>query len=304
MFYLSLFTFVFFVAITMADVKKEYGEFLLKHLDTVERDLFIQRNYSSRTLFKGVFGFNWCSSLDLQLNISTNSVRLYSCELARYLSFEKINAFQYKHQELLIQKENYYYVYTDTSNGTEMTYYFSLSGRLSHWSKNKKPFVYIIYRHNKIDQLLIKKAKPVQVWLTKSGLIQKIGIHTSYDYHFGVLKKVSKKELPIWKYEYDEFLNMTHWHGLGHFESMKYDNEWDRIIYLKDKNACRFNFRYETKASKKYILESQKCLNSTQQDKVFELLGPKLLIKSPNDQLDKKFRNADSITEGGNHANF
>ena len=83
---------------------------------------------------------------------------------------------------------------------------------------------------------------------------------------------------------------MTLWRGPSSSEEMKYDSEWDRIVYLKDKNDCRFRYQYELKDSKKFILESKKCLNSREKETLFEMVSPRLLVKSPTDQLGKEFR--------------
>ena len=71
---------------------------------------------------------------------------------------------------------------------------------------------------------------------------------------------------------------------------MKYDNEWDRIVYLEDKHDCRFRFDYKIKDTKKFILETEKCLNSKVHDSLFEIVSPGLLVKAPSDSLGKEFR--------------
>lgn len=289
MFYLSLFTFVFFVAVTMADVKKEHGEFRLNHTDNVQKNIALQRQYSSRSLFKGYFGFNWCSTLDFKLSITNGEISVYDCDVGKTITFEKSDS--------RLVKQAVYYLYKKPN----LTYFFSLEGRLSHWITSGGDTIYIIYNNDRMAQLISKTKKSLTISVSYDGLIQKIGDDSTYEYTQGVLQRVLKNKKMRWQYQYDEFLNMTHWRSQTHNELMKYDSEWDRIVFFKDKNDCRFHFQYEIKEAKKYIFESQKCLNTNEHTTLFEVIGPRLLVKSPNDSLGKEFRNADSFKQGANN---
>ena len=138
-----------------------------------------------------------------------------------------------------------------------------------------------------------KSLPPQPITWSPQGLILNVGNQLSYEYDQGLLRLALKDKNIQWRYNYDEFLNMISWHGLGLFEVMKYDSDWDRIVYLKDANNCRFHFRYQIENTKKYIVETEKCLREEVRESLFEVVHPKLLIKAPTDILSKEFRKND-----------
>ncbi len=289
MFYVSLFVFVFFLALsTMAEVKKEFGEFKTVHTEQLRNQPILQRHYSSRSLFKGVFGFNWCSQLDYKITVSDNEMSVFDCEAGKHIVFKKINVDRFHSVDLqndLVVENGW--IRFDRS---PLTLYFSKDGRLSHWTASSSDSVHVIYKGNSATQLRTTKSGVLDVTYGKDGLVKSVGKSFSYEYNQGLLRAVLKDGKSIWRYQYDEFLNMTLWRGPSSSEEMKYDSEWDRIVYLKDKNDCRFRYQYELKDSKKFILESKKCLNSREKETLFEMISPRLLVKSPTDQLGKEFR--------------
>tara|TARA_B110001454_G_C12723272_1_gene436197 strand:+ start:36152 stop:37051 length:900 start_codon:yes stop_codon:yes gene_type:complete len=297
MFYVSLFIYIFFIAATaMADVKKEFGEFLITHSEKTEKQILVSRHYSSRSLYKGVFGFNWCSNLDYKINMSDDEMSLFDCELSKRVTFKRIspNQFENKENQLKLSIKDHLIQYEKST----ITYFFSMDGQLSHWTavSFENP-VYVIYKNGKAHLLMNKKFGSLELKSSGDGLILKIGTEISYEYTQGLLKKVTQSKKTLWQYQYDEFLNMTLWRSPSSFEAMKYDSEWDRITELKDKENCRFRFQYEVKKSKKYILESKKCATQTERETVFEMVSPKMLIQSSSDKLGKEFR------QGGKNEN-
>lgn len=287
MFYVLLY--IFFIAVTvMAEVKKEFGEFLTTHSEKLETQQIIKRHYSSRSLFKGVFGFNWCSDLDYKINVDKNEMTLFDCELGKRLTFTRTSPSRFENTEnqLKLQVKDHLIQYRKTTT----TYYFSMDGRLSHWTAISGHPIYVIYKDGQIHRLLAKKTGALAVTVTGDGLILKIVPNFTYEYNQGLLQRVKQSKKTIWQYQYDEFLNMTLWRSPSSFESMKYDSEWDRIVELKDKDDCRFRFQYEVKKSKKYILEAKKCVAQSERETVFEMVSPRLLIQSNSDQLSPEFR--------------
>lgn len=288
MFYVSLFFFVFFLAATtMADVKKEFGEFRLTHTENIGTIPILKRHYSSRSLYKGVFGFNWCSDLDFKVSV-TDEMSIFDCELGKRVSFKQTGPTRFENEEynlkLIIRDHLIVYKRAHSS------YFFSMDGRLSHWMASSLPEIYVIYKGDRIVRLMGKKIRTLNVNYNREGLVQTLGSDYTYTYTKGLLNKVQKRKRPLWQYQYDEFLNMTLWRSPSNFEFMKYDSEWDRIIELKDKESCRFRFQYEIKKSKKYIVESKKCATQPEKETVFEMVSPRLLIKPSSDQLGTEFR--------------
>ncbi len=289
MFYFNLFFYLFLVASSMADVKKEFGEFRLTHTDRIENAISIHRFYSSRSLFKGYFGPNWCSPIDYKLSITSSSLNFFNCEQGKYLTFTKTAVDTYWNQDTQtgITVAGSYLRYIDAN----AAYFFSTTGQLNYWVPNGKQPIYVIYKNNQISQLMLKTKAPFKFSSSKDGLLQKIGTNTNFIYKQGLLNLVKQGRKTTWHYEYDEYLNMILWKGLSEQEHMKYDNLWDRIVYLEDKNNCRFRFDYKIKNAKKFILESEKCLNTKVHETLFEVISPRLLVKSPTDTLGKEFRN-------------
>ncbi|MBL7543486.1 MAG: hypothetical protein JNL11_06695 [Bdellovibrionaceae bacterium] len=281
--------FIFFLALTtMAEVKKEFGEFVVTHVDTLKNQKVVQRHYSSRSLFKGLFGFNWCSTLDYRLTIEDSIITVFDCELGRTLSFKKSKSgvFQNTRLQLEITEKKQQWQWIRPPN----TYVFSQEGRLNYWIDHDNNIVYIDYRDRLPHRLLSKKTGPLVIESTSSGVIKKIGPTLIYEYSQNLLNKVINKKKRTWQYQYDEFLNMTLWRGPSSYESMKYDSEWDRIIFLKDQRDCRFRYQYEIKKNKKFIVESKKCLNAAEHETLFEVTPPRPIIKTLNDQLGNEFR--------------
>jgi hypothetical protein len=299
MLYVSLFVFVFFIAATtMAEVKKEFGEFKITHVDKIKNQAVVQRHYSSRSLYKGYFGFNWCSSLDYKVTVAENAMSLFDCELGKRIEFKKTGPFRYENDRYQIKLSvTAIWIQLDR---TDVKYFFSLDGKLSHWQiKNQEP-IYIVYKNNQPQQLMSKKLGRLEISspsAASGAAIQKIGAELMYEYDKGLLKKVSNTKKTLLHYQYDEFLNMTLWRSPSNFESMKYDSEWDRIVYLKDQDNCRTRFQYEVKQTRKYILESKKCINHKEKDTLFEMTGQQILVQTPSDQLGKEFR------QGANNEN-
>ncbi|GEM_PF-2677284 len=288
MFYVSLFFFVFcLAATTMADVKKEFGEFRLTHAEKIGNETVLTRHYSSRSLFKGVFGFNWCSDLDYKISIA-DEMSIFDCVLGKRVSFKQINPKRFENEEnnLKLIVRDHLIVYQQPHS----TYFFSTDGRLSHWTAPSQTEIYVVHKGDRIVRLMGKKIGTVSLSYTRDGLVHTLGSAYNYEYTQGLLNKVQKTKRSFWQYQYDEFLNMTLWRSPSNFESMKYDSEWDRIVELKDKEACRFRFQYEIKKSKKYIVETKKCAAQTEKETVFEMVSPRLLIKSSSDQLGNEFR--------------
>ena len=47
----------------------------------LENPLILTRHYSSRSLYRGYFGFGWCSNIEYNMEIlSPGEVRLYHCQ--------------------------------------------------------------------------------------------------------------------------------------------------------------------------------------------------------------------------------
>ena len=301
MFYVSIsfrvFLYVFFIAATaMAEVKKEFGEFLVTHSEKTSTQIIVNRHYSSRSLYKGVFGFNWCSDLDYKISVNDKTVpeemSLFDCELGKRITFKRTSPSRFENFEnqLKLTVKDHQIQYEKSTT----TYFFSMDGRLSHWTATSSlDPIYVIYKDGHMLRLMGKKMGLVDLKISGDGLILKIGTEFSYEYNQGLLRKVLQSKKTLWQYQYDEFLNMTLWRSPSSFESMKYDSEWDRIVELKDKEDCRFTFQYEIKKSKKYILESKKCAASVKHDSVFEMVSPRLLIQSNSDKLGKEFRQGD-----------
>lgn len=292
MFYVSLILYIFCIAvITMADVKKEFGEFLVTHSEKSAKQIIINRHYSSRSLFKGVFGFNWCSELDYKISIRDNEMTLFDCELGKRLSFQQVSASRFENAELQLKLVIKNHLIQYESGNT--VYFFSMDGRLSHWTAASAHPIFVIYKNGKMQTLLVKNLGTLELGQSGDGLIQKIGREFSYEYNQGLLVKVCRLKKKLWQYQYDEFLNMTLWRSPSSFESMKYDSEWDRIVELKDSQDCRFRFQYEVKKSKKYIWESKQCATQAERETVFEMISPRVLIQSSSDQLSHEFRQGD-----------
>ena len=80
-----LFCFLFFISLTtQAVVNMRNGSYMESWVDFVDPqagyEYKIQRFYSSRSLFDGLFGYGWCSDIETRLDILSNgTIDLTEC---------------------------------------------------------------------------------------------------------------------------------------------------------------------------------------------------------------------------------
>lgn len=265
-----LFLFSLSYTFAFAEVNIAYGEFKLQHEDSFSspQEKLI-RNYSSRSLFKGLFGYGWCSSWDYRKTYSQGQERILLCQ-EEVTPKDKI-IFNDKGELLTIEKSDLKILFLQEN-----------SHPVNLETKNKKTLYVLI----------------------KDGFVRKIKSEKqtiSYEYKEKQLSKVTKEKSSLYRYEYDSFANMTKWHSTKEFESMSYNNEWDLIESYTQKDLCTNEYNYSFLNKSKFIFQKRKCLSKPSQaiKYSFDALKKKIkieVIESKDYRLGEKNENLSSTS--------
>lgn len=227
-----LFLFSLSCTFAFAEVNISYGEFKLQHFDHISSRVNLNRSYSSRSLYKGLFGYGWCSSWDFRKSLSTENQDIFLCQ-EKYLTKEKItftrhgdiNSIETQELEIIFIRNKL------SINKTQ--------------SSKQKIFVYIT------DDLVSKIVTPKYTY--------------SYQYTSKKLNRVFKSKTTVYRYEYDSYANMTKWQSASELEKMSYDSELDLIQSYTQKDLCHNTYNYSHLNKSKFILQERKCLSKTPQ---------------------------------------
>lgn len=270
---LKIFWYLFLLSLNytfaFAEVNISYGEFKLQHEDIVSssKEKLI-RNYSSRSLFKGLFGYGWCSSWDYHKSYSLGQERILLC------------------QEEITPKEKLS---------------FNNKGELQSIESSELKILFLPENSFPINSES-KKTKSIIYVFIKNGFVQKIKSEKhslTYEYSSKQLSKVIKEKTALYRYEYDSFANMTKWQSAKEFENMSYNNEWDLIESYTQKDLCANEYNYSFLNKSKFILQKRKCLSKPSQSikYSFDSINKKIkieILESKDLRLGEKNENLSS----------
>lgn len=236
-----LFLFSLSYTFAFAEVNIAFGEFKIQHSEHINSKLDLDRNYSSRSLYKGLFGYGWCSSWDFHKPASTDSVDNQDI----FLCQEKINP-----------KEKFT---------------FTRKGEVSSIETKDQQIIFIRDEKNRPNSSELNKnlnsKQKIYVYIVEE-LVSRIETskHTfTYKYSSKKLEHVSSSKMTLFRYEYDSYANMTKWQSVNELERMSYNSDLDLIQSYTQKDLCHNTYNYAHLNKSKFILQERKCISQNPQ---------------------------------------
>ncbi len=201
----------------------------------------LERNYSSRSFHRGLFGFGWCSPFEKFLDLSKPGlIVLQDCERNEPTLFQ---SFTSKNGELLKRAGGNFEL---AAGETRMV--FNSQGLLIQLKRPRQVFDLSYDSTQRLRQI----QRPQGLLLLeydRQGHISRLrrGFHdVNYRYQDGnLIQAQSFGSLKIF-YQYDLFHNLEKISmGPLLLESIEYDSFKDQVIAHSDPKGCQENYRYE-----------------------------------------------------------
>lgn len=200
--------------------------------------LVLERTYSSRSLSRGIFGFGWCSNLDLRLDVvSPDEIAIDRCtERSIYWRRGEKWVDPTRPSEILEKAGKDYVLIKD---GTRLS--FEGQGRLLGW-ENRLGKVKISYRNDKIDKL----EDPIRKWALRFSY-RANHLEIALPHNHKLAYEISGDDLETvhvdgrlrTRFTYDEDHNLTEIFDQNHQrEIYTYDREKDQLISFQRKDGC------------------------------------------------------------------
>lgn len=214
------------------------------------RDLKINRTYKSRSLYHGIFGFGWCSDLDLHLNIiDSHNIELIDCNTTRPIRYIK------KHNESQYISE------------TKPSDHLHFDGHTYLRKENGLS----TQRFNRDGTLEPNKLIFNDIAKNESGHIKNIsladGTKLHYIYNEKNLVQIKKNGQLLFSYKYDDLHNLTKvQYPDSSYEQISYDSDRDWVRSFTGRSGCteHYNFITPNPGNKNYFMSTinKKCAGS------------------------------------------
>jgi hypothetical protein len=216
----------------------------------------LNRTYNSRSLHKGLFGFGWCSDLELKLEIgSDNSIRLEECGTSKVFSqvSTKPSLYIYGQQRLDRNKAGF------VLSAPGRTWTFDPGGRLMKWRRGPEE---VALDFDADGRPLRMRSRRLGSWTLSYSDDQRkiIKIGTSHGrevfYFYGgenLTQTVDSGRAPI-SLLYDTYHNLIRIKGLTD-ENISYDIARDLVTELQRADGCKESFQYTRSTGAFEILE-------------------------------------------------
>ena len=233
----------------------------------------IKRNYQSRSVLTGVFGYGWCTILDHKvIRDKNNYIKILSCSDTSGTLYTQTqpapenapqisNVFTAGNRPFeRVRKINNTYIRSLPDHSVEryndegrIIEYVDREGRSLKFKYNRRGHVVRIY--SDIDQ--------IQLRYTRMGRVREIrnryGVAASYRYKGDNLVQGRSAWDNVYQFKYDEF------HNLQQIEypddttkHVVFDSINDRVIGFKDRNDCFESFRYHRVSRLKFETDYRK----------------------------------------------
>jgi hypothetical protein len=265
-----------------ADVNLKDASFFKDWVDYTiardRRDFKIRRQYKSRSLNNGYFGFGWCSEIEKSVRyVDKNLLEITDCLKESKATFRRstqnngdlfINT-QTKTDQVRLSDQGY----TRRRNG-KIIQKFNLGGKLVYlFDKNTLP-VQISYNQLKPAELQFDDGRKIKINFNKKDKIESLQMNNEvlikYEYknedltEVNTLKRTSPMPTPHYRYEYSELHNLTTiQYDNNKTEFIKYDENNDRVLSTSDPKGCIENYSYQVLPS-----PQQKPIFRTQLEKI------------------------------------
>lgn len=242
------------LSLAIAEVNINYGELKLQHQDAISSSAKIIRNYSSRSLKKGLFGYGWCSPFDLKIKLlSKEQIKITDCDESFILASESFSQ----------DPTTSLYSYTSLDNH----YQFNKEAQLVIAKIANTEYLYIYDRENKRLTTIQSKDKKIKFTI-ENQLIKSITTkHKTVLYNYSDYKliEVSVNTKKDFTYKYDDYANLTYWGQNLVFEKIKYNDEFDLVEHYQQQDKCQNTYEYSRLNKSKFILHNRSCPYSSNQ---------------------------------------
>jgi YD repeat-containing protein len=248
---------LFFAPSTFASVNMKDASFSKTWIDAE----VLQRSYSSRSLYKGYFGYGWCSNLESRITLQTEKeIVLEDCGLTSRFALKKNRDYHDVSGAKRYIKRQDKYLYFQNDLGEFKKY--DLSGRLLE-SFNAQGSALILTYDDK-GRLKSLKALASQArtdswpidpppewmihWNEDHTRIEKIQMsprkQIDYIYKLDDLTKVTEDQAST-KFKYDNLHNMLEFESSsGEKEKLSYEPISDKVIKHSRSDGCTEEFQY------------------------------------------------------------
>lgn len=214
------------------------------------------RTYNSRAMQNGLFGFGWCSDLDLKLRVSQNKIEFLDCRWPEPIRFQSTD------RPAVFISERPYWMLTLSGQTIRLTsafgenLKFTLQGRfeerddtdgsslrvrrdkagnittLETSQDGRRTRIQVLVNHTLGKVMTLKTAGRPPIRFTYAGL--------------NLVKVQSGSEKAL-RYSYDDTANLIKVeYPDGTFDRMDYDKGRDRIVRIKDRKGCDLRLSYST----------------------------------------------------------
>lgn len=259
----------------------------------------INRTYRSRSLYKGFFGFGWCSDFEKSLTKNNSTeLSLNDCYLNQPRHYvQNIKTQKYfstnKKDYIELKNDNYLHI----QNG-RITQIFNLNGQLIQLLNNSLNTRIELKYTDKGALTTIESSKknavlannPLTVTFDNFGHIKTIGENLKYKYKNDDLINVEHHENEFsYSYHYDGLHNLVKVENNNQvIEKIRYNAALDQVTSITSNNNCESNFKYfkpQNDFNQQISIAQTKCRNQPIRSKVFEFL-PLYLNNINNDNKE------------------
>lgn len=205
------------------------GSYTLTENDKILERLKIKRQYSSRSLYKGWFGFGWCSDLDYKISqVNKNNFSISHC--GRPLA----NAtYTLSPQGLVLRLPTLLECY--------LHYTSTLEPKLLSCGNEQ-----IIITFNSEDQIITQLASSRGHLLT-------------YSYQNLDLIRITALTETLRTYTYNNFHNLTQVRGERLNEDIQYNDSDDTVARYKDRENCTNQLSYHENSHRALVQVQRNC---------------------------------------------
>jgi YD repeat-containing protein len=222
----------------------------------------LMRQYNSRSLHNGLFGFGWCSDFEHDLHfLPDGNLKFTECGAGSESIYTRVRSRDPQIVRYIADgigeielRGGHFFMSVRASSCGECNPFdaqeFDEHGRLLRSSSGMRDYTYR-YEGGTLKSISVSKDIQVQLEYYSSGKLRKAvassGEYSEYWYSSsGDLIKVRTASGNIFYYFYDELHNLTRTEFPNHtFKTITYNTNWDWITGFRDIDGCTERYRYE-----------------------------------------------------------
>ncbi len=259
-------------SISLASVNLIDGSYQVSNLDIeIMKGLYLERTYSSRSLHSGLFGFGWCSNLELRIEIKEDQIERFDCLQGISVIYKKQGS-----DGLYKSKQDEKSRFVVLGAATTQIYFdgeerhFDKSGKWTLWRLKEGTELKFKYdRMNRIHTLNIGKRPLIQFGYGLSKETRQVqsiesqGNRQRFIYQGLNLVRVSSGNRVLSQYEYDAHHNLTKMTDeRKESRSITYNLNLDSVSSVLE-DGCSKNYFYERLSFRRRAVQvTSQCLKN------------------------------------------